>query len=902
MFPYDVLIMAERDPIIEEIKNLIDLHDLIIETCDLKEASKDEWRGGHENKHHSESGNCLAVMRDVWFCHHAGCNEGGDCYNWIASRDGLDIVKDFPEILRIAAEYAGVELSEVNPEAEVERRGVFEVLKAAEVHYHDNLTPDMRQDITERWGITDKTIDTLLIGIARNDDGLEEYLLKCGFTHDQMAKSGLFFDWDEKLHPHFLGRYVFPYWRAGSVQYMAARSTIHTPDNKYEKRKGEFIKYKKLLTPNEKHPWVSDHVQNIIAGADSLRGGGDYCVITEGITDHIMAIQSGIPCISPVTTKLKKADHKSILKLVRRFNNVHICNDSEVNEAGLEGAIQTAEFLESNGVSVRLITLPRDESVAKVDLAEFLRDHSVDEFMALFDTAMSVWNAKLSKQPVTDDAVENVKNAKTFISEELPRMDAAERVAFVESAVKQHFGLSDDVVSELVRITHESVGDIPVTDRLIELGKQDTVLFHTPDDTCFAAIKLGTGGYAIYPLNEKSKQLKKILRQRYYKTTGKAPQADALKAAIGVLEGIAAFDGDEIELHNRVAWHNGSIVYDLTNSNFEAIEIRSDGGGIMPHGHILFRRFGHQTAQVNPVHGGDVWRLFEFVNVPESDRLLVMVYLISCLVPGIAHVIPIIIGEQGAAKTTSSRLFKLLIDPSALDVISLPRNEDRMHQLLSHHWFVIFDNISHIQRWQSDAICRASTGQATNVRTLYTDDDDTIFKYKMCMGLNGINNAATNSDLLDRAFFLNLDPIPTDQRIEEKPLLERFNAAKPEILGGMFDALSKALKIYPTIELKEKPRMADFAVWGCAIAEALGYPRKEFLDAYYTNIGQINHEALAESVIGNIMLSFMEQRAEWESTPTELHNELEMLASAHGIDPKNKAWVKTPRSLGKRLG
>ena len=446
-----------------------------------------------------------------------------------------------------------------------------------------------------------------------------------------------------------------------------------------------------------------------------------------------------------------------------------------------------------------------------------------------------------------------------------------------------------------------ALADMNSTDWLIELGKQDTIFFHTPDDTCYAAVKLETGGYAIYPLNEKSRQFKKILKHRYYNATGKAPAAEPLKAAIGVLESIAAYEGDTIELHNRVAWHGDSIVYDLTNSNYEAIEITPQGWGLMPHGHIIFRRFSHQTPQVYPIPGGNPWRLFEFRNVSKSDRLINMVYLISCLVPDIPHPIPIKTGEHGSTKTTGSRMEKSLIDPSDMDVISLQPNEERMMLLLHQHWFVMFDNVTYLQQWQSDALCRASTGEGTMKRTFYTDEDVTIFKYKRCVGLNGINNAATKPDLLDRAVFLNLEPIPKDRRIEERILFERFNEAKPEILGGMFDVLSKALRIYPTIKLKEKPRMADFAVWGCAIAEALGRTKEEFLEAYYANIGRINREALAESMIGNLILTFMEDLPEWEGTPTQLHNELEMLAPAHGIDIRSRTWVKTPRSLGKRL-
>jgi len=438
------------------------------------------------------------------------------------------------------------------------------------------------------------------------------------------------------------------------------------------------------------------------------------------------------------------------------------------------------------------------------------------------------------------------------------------------------------------------------TERLIELGKQDTVFFHTPDDTCYAAVKLETGGSAVIPVTTKG-TFAKILRQRYYNATGKAPAGEPLKTAITTLESNVWGNGDVRTLHNRVARQDGSMVYDLTNTNYEAVEITSQGWGLLAPGHTLFRRYTHQTPQAMPVRGGDPMRMFEFVNVRESNRLLTMVYLISCFVPGIAHVIPIITGEHGAAKTTASRMFKMLVDPSAMDVISLPTNEDRLNQLLAHHWFVIFDNIDWIQRWQSDTFCRASSGQSTATRAHYTNEDDVIFKYKMCVGLNGINNAATKPDLLDRAIFLELDPIPDGSRIRESDLFLQFGEAVPEILGGIFDVISKTLLIYPTIHLDTLPRMADFALWGSAIAEALGHTKEAFLDAYYENIGRVNRAALEASPVAVAVMAFMEDRAEWEGTPAELLRELDFLAEGLYIDIKSKAWVKSPDSLGRRM-
>ncbi|NIA11852.1 MAG: hypothetical protein GWP10_19535 [Nitrospiraceae bacterium] len=170
---------------VDRIKAAIDLRSLISESCKLDSNG----RGGHENKHESKSGACLYVADDWWHCHH--CQAGGDVFNWIADRDGLDIHTDFKQVLEIAAEIAGIPLtgSEVDVAAEWEKQMVFAVLKAAAAHFNENLTDAHRADITARWGITDETIDKLLIGIARNDEALEVYLKQQGFLLSQDCSS-----------------------------------------------------------------------------------------------------------------------------------------------------------------------------------------------------------------------------------------------------------------------------------------------------------------------------------------------------------------------------------------------------------------------------------------------------------------------------------------------------------------------------------------------------------------------------------------------------------------------------------------------------------------------------------------------------------------------------------------
>jgi hypothetical protein len=61
----------------------------------------------------------------------------------------------------------------------------------------------------------------------------------------------------------------------------------------------------------------------------------------------------------------------------------------------------------------------------------------------------------------------------------------------------------------------------------------------------------------------------------------------------------------------------------------------------------------------------------------------------------------------------------------------------------TNSWCVAFDNISTLQPWLSDAMCRLSTGGGFSARELYTDSDEVLFDATRPLILNGIADVAT---------------------------------------------------------------------------------------------------------------------------------------------------------------
>jgi hypothetical protein len=431
------------------------------------------------------------------------------------------------------------------------------------------------------------------------------------------------------------------------------------------------------------------------------------------------------------------------------------------------------------------------------------------------------------------------------------------------------------------------------------INRKDMVLFHDEQKDGYISLEIN-GHQEIWSC--KSKAIKRWLASEVYRTQKKAPGSEVIKSILAVLEGKSRFEGEEVELQNRVAWKNDELYYDLTNKEWQAIKINKKGWEIVEKPPILFKRYSHNKAQIMPSKNGDINLFLNYINVANPEhRLLLLVFLVSCFVPGIPHVMLTIFGAQGSSKSTLSRLARLLVDPSLIEVASFPHGQKELIQALAHHYFLFFDNVSFISEEQSDILCKAITGGGHTKRELYSDDDDVIYNFMRCIGINGINLVATRPDLLERSLLLELERIESSERKTEKELYQNFKRDLPSILGGVFDTLVKALEIQSTIKSNSYHRMADWEVLGCAISEALGYTKEEFLNAYQNNMNRQTEMLLNENIVATVIVTFMEDKNEWKGTPTQLLERLSSDAILSNVDTREKNWPRGANILSRRL-
>ena len=92
---------------------------------------------------------------------------------------------------------------------------------------------------------------------------------------------------------------------------------------------------------------------------------------------------------------------------------------------------------------------------------------------------------------------------------------------------------------------------------------------------------------------------------------------------------------------------------------------------------VRFERSTTMLPLPKPVHGGSVEEIRPFLNASrDDDWRLMLCWLLFTFQPLGPFPILVIQGEQGSAKTTTSRMLRMLIDPSELDLRSISKNEE----------------------------------------------------------------------------------------------------------------------------------------------------------------------------------------------------------------------------------
>lgn len=321
--------------VVEEVKDRIDIAEVIGESVQLKKSGKNFT--GFCPFHANTRTPAFVVFPDTgtWRCFGA-CNEGGDVYKYVMKAEGWD----FPQALQHLAERAGVELRPRTPAQEAQEEaqvGLRALLESAVTFYRHNLLhSEPVLEYLHGRGFSTETLESFGIGYAMESwDTLQTFLLEKGHEQEQLLEAGLIVERENGgYYDRFRNRIMIPIRDArGHMAGFGAR--VFNP-----KDQPKFI--------NSPQTVLFDKGR-LLYGLDLARKAirtEDQAVVVEGYLDVIALYQAGHGnAVSPMGTALTA--HQ--LRTLKRYSrNIVLALDADAagNQATLRGLNVAREALD----------------------------------------------------------------------------------------------------------------------------------------------------------------------------------------------------------------------------------------------------------------------------------------------------------------------------------------------------------------------------------------------------------------------------------------------------------------------------------------------------------------------------------------------------------------------------
>lgn len=321
--------------------------------------------------------------------------------------------------------------------------------------------------------------------------------------------------------------------------------------------------------------------------------------------------------------------------------------------------------------------------------------------------------------------------------------------------------------------------------------------------------------------------------------------------------------------HLRITQEEGTLYYDAGGSviAFKDGKWRTVAKSAAP----SFVRGAGSLPQVEAKETPDSLPdlLGQFLHVPRRTLLQLAGWLVGCFQPGGPYPILMLNGEQGSAKSTTTRLLRRLVDPHALDMRD-PSLDDRGFVAAARNSFVLaFDNVSYMPNKMSDLLCRVATGTAAlGTRQLYTDHSEAAFTVLRPVILNGIPEMVQREDFASRTIAVTLPTIPSEKRRDDSEFWKSFEAVHPRLQGALYSAVAKAHAERDLHPLEDRPRLVGFLQWSAASFSP--EDRSEYLKAFADSQAETEQALLEQDLFLQAVISMMQEKKGFDGTIFQL--------------------------------
>ena len=328
---------------VSQIREKIDIVQLISEFVPLKKAGRN-FKANCPFHNEKSPSFVVSPDRQIWHCF--GCGKGGDVYTFLMEYERLE----FPEALRTLAKRVGIELTSVERDSGLatQKERLYQINSLTKEYYHYVLTKHAAGkralEYLKNRGVSDKVIDTFMLGFAPFGNALTKYLLsKKKFAKDDLVASGVAFSRGNDVVDFFRGRLMFPLIdHRDNVVGFAGR--VLDP----EATTSKYINTRETLIYHKGEQFYGLHITK-----DAIRRE-NQAIIVEGEFDVISCFENGIANVIAVKgTALTEAQ----VNLLGRFaEKITFCFDGD--KAGQEAIKRSLAVVEKKGLTPTVIEIP----------------------------------------------------------------------------------------------------------------------------------------------------------------------------------------------------------------------------------------------------------------------------------------------------------------------------------------------------------------------------------------------------------------------------------------------------------------------------------------------------------------------------------------------------------------
>lgn len=421
--------------LLEEIKNKLDIVDLISEYINLTKAGQN-YRALCPFHNEKTPSFFISPSKQIFHCF--GCGKGGDVVSFLMEYEKIS----FNEALSILASKVGIEL-QIKNQSSIPKDKLYKIYEITANFYSKQLRASERaKKYLKSRGVDSTSIEKFKIGYAPTEkNSLYNYLQKEGFDESLIRISRLI----NKSEDFFQDRIIIPITDStGKVIAFGGRAL---------ESQSEIPKY--INSPDTPIFKKGDTIFGLYQAKQYIKEKG-YAILMEGYLDVILSHQyKFFNSIAPLGTALT---FHQLNKIKRFTNKILLIFDGD--EAGLQATDRSLTPLFQSGFMVKVVILPKGN-----DPASILQKYGEKFFKNQISKALSPVEFYL-KIPNKNTLNEKIN-------------EALIRISFVKNLIYR-----DELLKELAE--KSSINELTLREELKKVSqkKKDEKILHPSENSC----------------------------------------------------------------------------------------------------------------------------------------------------------------------------------------------------------------------------------------------------------------------------------------------------------------------------------------------------------------------------------------------------------------------------------